>query len=450
MSDPQTLSGDGANARADRRFHVLTLSADSVEGLDAAAERLARRLRDDPAVSLADLAFTLQTARPAARHRRAIVAADRDGALAALAGEAAARTASGEAPKEPPSVAFLFSGQGAQYPGMGLGIYRTEPTFREEVDRCCEILRPHLGLDLRDLLLVEGEAAEAAKEELDQTRNTQPALFVVEYSTARLWMEWGITPDVMIGHSIGEYVAACLAGVMSLDDALGLVAARGRMMQSLPPGSMLAVPMSEEQVTPLLGEELSLAATNAGNRLVVSGPDPAIDALAERLRGERVMATKLHTSHAFHSLMMEPILEPFVAEVAKVELAAPRTPYVSNVTGTWITADEATDPEYYARHLRQAVRFTEGVGELLRQDPGRVLLEAGPGKTLVTLSQRHPERQKSHILLTSLRHPKDAIDDDLHLADSLARLWVAGVDVFWSGYWAYVPHRAVELDGWNG
>src|SRR5207247_2609349 len=227
-------------------------------------------------------------------------------------------------------------------------------------------LRPLLGLDLRTLLYPQTEKMEEAGEQLKQTAITQPALFVIEYALAKLWMSWNVKPEAMLGHSIGEYVAACLAGVFSLEDALKLVAARGRMMQQLPAGTMLAVRLPERQVQPLLQDKLSLATVNGAALCVVSGPVDAVEELRDQLAQRQVACTPLQTSHAFHSAMMEPILGPFTELVRTVKRDAPEIPFLSNVTGTWITAEQAADPAYWARHLRQTVRFADGLGELFR------------------------------------------------------------------------------------
>ena len=339
---------------------------------------------------------------------------------------------------------FLFTGQGSQYPNMGRGLYESEPAFRDEVDRCCDLLKPHLGLELRELLFPAPAGEAAAAERLRETALSQPALFVIEYALATLWMQWGVRPQAMIGHSIGEYVAACLAGVFSLRDALTLVAARGRMMQRLPGGSMLAVPLPEAEVLPLLGAELSLAAVNRPSLTVVSGPTPAVEALRADFAARGIDGRLLHTSHAFHSAMMEPILAPFADRVRKVKLSPPRLPYLSNVTGTWIRSEEATDPLYWADHLRGTVRFADGAAELLRE-PNRVLLEVGPGNVLTTLVRQHPARQPGQAVLPSLRHPREKTDDDAFLLDTLGRLWLAGVEVDWSGFHTHERRRRVPL-----
>ncbi len=444
QAPPQEPSGPS------RPWQLLVLSARSESALAASAARLADHLESHPETPLADAAHTLQVGRRRHAHRRTLVCRDRDEAVAALRGERPERVASTFDPETGRPVVFLFSGQGSQYPGMGRDLYESEKVFRVALDRCAEGLRGHLGgqgtpeVDLRELLYPEGDEEEAVAR-LEQTAFTQPALFAVEYALAELWTSWGIEPRAMIGHSIGEYAAACRAGVFSLEDALALVAARGRLMQALPAGSMLAVPLPEAEVVELLDGGLSLAAVNAPERCVVSGPADAVERLADRLAERSVPCRPLHTSHAFHSPMMEPILEPFVARLDGVELRAPEIPFVSNLTGTWITAEQATDPAYWARHLRQAVRFADGLATLLGDEPRVALLEVGPGNSLGRLASRHPARGEATPILSSLRHPRESGDDRAYLLRSLGRLWAAGVDVDWPGFYSEERRRRVPL-----
>ena len=430
----------------DRRPQILVLSARTATALEAATERLARRLEASPELELADVAYTLQVGRRAFEHRRCVVCRNLPEAIAALRGAPAAAVATATIFREAADVAFLFPGQGAQYPSMGAELYGSEPAYREVVDRCCDQLEPHLGLDLR-VLLQPGDASEVAARRLTQTRFAQPALFVVAYALARLWMARGVRPCAMLGHSIGEYVAACLAGVLSLEDALALVATRGRLMQDLPRGAMLAVQLPHEEVKRRLGSGLTVAAINHPERCVVAGSVEAVDALALRLESEEIACRRLRTSHAFHSPMMDPILERFAREVGRVELQAPRIPFVSNVTGTWIRAAEATDPDYWARHLRRAVRFSDGL-ERLFEDTEAVLLEVGPGRTLSQLARSHGGRPAGRPVVTSLRRgakgsgvpaepagvpaePAGVPAEPAGLAAAVGRLWTAGVEIDW-------------------
>ncbi|HVR99226.1 MAG TPA: SDR family NAD(P)-dependent oxidoreductase [Thermoanaerobaculia bacterium] len=430
-----------------RPWQLLLLSAKTETALDAMTANLAARLRENPDLPLADAAFTLQTGRRQLDQRRMLVCRGLDDAAEALEARDPKRVLSRAPETRQPPVAFLFSGQGAQHVRMMAGLYEGEPVFREHLDRCAEVLAPLLGLDLRSVLYPTDDQKEEADRKLEQTRLTQPALFAVEYALARLWMEWGVQPAAMLGHSIGEYVAACLAGVFSLEDALRLVAARGRLMQAMPPGAMTTVSLPAAEVEPLLGKQLSLAATNAPSRSVVSGPEEAVRALEEELAGRAgrsVDCRRLHTSHAFHSQMMEPALAPFLDEVGRVELKAPQMPYVSNVSGTWITAAEATDPGYWARHLRGTVRFAEGLAALF-EEPHRVLIEVGPGQSLATLARQHPARGAGHAVIASARHPKDDHDDQAALLGALGQAWLAGVEVDWKGFYTGEERQRVVL-----
>ena len=350
-----------------RPWQLLILSAQTASALETATANLIDHCQRHADLNLADVAYTLQVGRRAFRHRRMLVCRNLTEARWALESRDAKGIFTSAQESEARPVVFMFPGQGAQYVNMGAELYHTEPLFREQVERCATLLTPHLGLDLRDIVYPHPEHTAAAAQQLAQTRITQPALFVIEYALARLWMAWGVRPQAMIGHSIGEYVAACLAGVFSLEDALALVTARGHMMQQLPVGAMLAVALSEQEVQPLLGAALSLAASNGSSACVAAGPIPAVDALEQQLRQQDVPCRRLQTSHAFHSAMMDPVVEPFLARLKDIEKQPPAIPYVSNVTGTWVTAAQATDARYWAGHLRQTVRFAAGLHTVLQE-----------------------------------------------------------------------------------
>ena len=429
-----------------RPWQLLLLSARTPTALDAAARNLAAALEARPDLPLADVAHTLRVGRHAFAHRRMLVCAER-GDVAALAAGAAGdpeKVLNGVAEGAAPEVAFLFPGQGAQHVGMARGLYAQEPVFRQALDECCELLIPHLGLDLRTLLFPASGNGEEEGRALERTELAQPALFAVEHSLARLWMSWGVQPAALLGHSVGEYVAACLAGVFTLPQALALVAARGRLMQALPPGSMLSVQLSEAELLPLLGRELSMAAVNGPAACVVSGPAEAMAALERRLDASGVRHRRLHTSHAFHSAMMDPILDTFAAEVAKLDPQPPKLSWVSNLSGTWIKASEATSPEYWARHLRGAVRFADGVRALF-SEPGRILLEAGPGNTLATLARQNVPAGQARLILASLPHTREERPDGAVVLQTLGRLWLAGAEIDWNGFVADERRQRVRL-----
>jgi acyl transferase domain-containing protein/acyl carrier protein len=424
-----------------RPFQLLTLSTKTATALEAARVNLAGYLKRHAGINLADVAFTLQTGRRSFAHRLALVCRDAAEAAAALeAGDARQLHSDVRESSQTRPVVFMFTGQGAQYVQMARELYDTEVTFREDVDRCCEILKPHLQLDLRAVLYPPAERADEAGEQLKQTQLTQPALFVIEYALAQLWMRWGVRPAALIGHSIGEYAAACLAGVFTLEDALKVVVERGRLMQHAPHGAMLAVPLSEEELLPLLNGELSLAAVNAPSLCVVSGEVEAVEGLERGLVEKGLSCRRLHTSHALHSAMMEPLLATFAAKLKEVKTGTPKIPIVSTLTGTWMTAEEACDAGYWARQLRQTVRFADGLGEVLKE-PEAVLLEIGPGQTLSALAKQQGARAEARVVLSSLRHPRDSQSDVAYMLHTLARLWTAGVEIDWTALHARESER---------
>ncbi len=425
-----------------RPFQLLLHSAKSRTALDRMSADLADHLVERPALDLADVAFTLQVGRPAHRERRALVARDRDEARALLDSLDKDRVTTATA-AEQAGVAFLFAGGGAQYPRMGEGLYRAEPVYRETVDEGLAQLAPLAPFDLRTLLYPAAGDEERARAELERPAVALPALFLTQLALARLWMSWGIVPATMIGHSMGEYTAACLAGVFSLTDALALVTLRGRLFETIPAGGMLSVPLAEAELRPLLGAELAIAAVNAPGLCVASGPAPAIAALERVLAAREVDARRVPIHVAAHSPMLEPILDEFGAFLRTVTMRAPQRPFVSNLTGTWITGSEATDPQYWVRHLRHTVRFGDGVGRVL-QEPNAVLLEVGPGRVLASLAKQHPGAA-THTIVTSLPHPDEDVPDVASVLGALGRMWTAGVPVDWKAFWARETRRRIAL-----
>jgi phthiocerol/phenolphthiocerol synthesis type-I polyketide synthase E len=418
-----------------RTHHLLRLSAATPEALRESGKRLAAHLGNATA-DLAGVAYTLGAGRAQRVHRGFVVAGDPADAAKALRDKKRLRT--GEADGKP-SVAFLFSGQGAQYPGMGAQLYQSVPAFAAALDQCAGLLQPELGADLRDIMFLTGPEAE---ERLRQTRFTQPALFALEYSLAQAWASWGIRPAAMIGHSIGEYVAATLAGVFSLESALRVVAARGRLMQDLPAGAMLALQLDESAAATQLPPGISIATVNGPGTCVVAGPAEAIADFAAELKANGVGSRQLRTSHAFHSAAMDPILPAFTELVASAGLNRPRQPFISNVTGDWITPQQAADPRYWAAHLRQPVRFGDGLAVLLngpavQKGPaglsgpaglnGRarhLLVECGPGRQLAGLARL--QTGKAMAPLHSLPGPGERDGDLETILAAAGQLWVAG------------------------
>ena len=424
-------------------MQLLLLSARTKTALQVAAKNLAHHLTKNPQANLADVAYTLQTSRRAFEQRATLVCRDVADAARALETFDAKRILTGAPPKASPSIVFMFPGQGAQHVNMGRQLYETEPVFRNTVDHCCTLLVPQMGLDLRTLLFPEAEQREAATQRLKETAITQPALFVVEYALAQLWMSWGVQPAAMIGHSLGEYVAACVAGVFSLEDALTLIATRGRMMQELPAGTMLAVRLPESEVKLHLNENLALATVNAATACVVSGPSDAIETFQRQLAERNVGCIALQTSHAFHSAMMEPILAPFAERVQSIKRQPPRIPFISNVTGTWITDAQAVDPAYWAAHLRQTVRLADGLAELFKVE--RVFLEVGPGQTLSSLARQHSARKATTLTIASLPLAKSEASDLEAMTGALGQLWISGVSPDWGKFYAGEKRRRLWL-----
>jgi acyl transferase domain-containing protein/aryl carrier-like protein len=424
-----------------RPWQLLLLSAKTAPALDAARANLAAHFQANPGLDLADAAFTLQEGRQVFAQRQMLVCRDLDDAVSALGDPASRRVLSHQAGEEQPSVVFMFPGQGAQQVNMGADLYRSESVFREAIDRCAEILLPVLGLDLRQVLYPAPDHEKDAQVLLTETRVTQPALFAFEFALATLWMSWGVKPAAMIGHSVGEYVAACLAGVFSLEDALAVVVQRGQLMQKMPRGAMLALPMPQDELREILPATLSLAAVNAPAQCVVSGPAAEVESFsaASKIRG-----TLLQTSHAFHSPMMDPILSPFAECVAGVKRSAPNIPFISNVTGTWISDADAVDPHYWSRHLRHTVRFADGIAELLKSESS-ILLEVGPGTTLGSLARLQAGAGSLREIVSSFSSAREQLPGIASLLTALGRLWLRGVEIDWSGLRAQERRHRISL-----
>lgn len=427
---------------ADAGTQLVQVSGRTEAARDAILARLQDRLLADPGLDLADVAATLRSGRSLHAFRVAVVATDSADAAAAFGDKRRRREGKAAAPA--PQVAMLFSGQGAQFAGMGAALYAEEPVYRAAVDECAEIVLGEIGTDLRTLLHANGAQAEAANADLGRTELTQPALFTVEYALAMLWRSWGVTPAAMIGHSIGEFVAATLAGVFDLGDALRLVVARGALMQSMPAGSMLAVQADAEDVRARLPAELTIATINGPGTCVVGGATPTVEAFAAALEADGVGSKALRTSHAFHSPMMEPILAPFRQCVAALALRAPSIPFLSNVTGTWITDEDAVDPSYWTRHLRETVRFGDCLTTLLASGAW-ALVEVGPGRQLMGAA-RMQTRGTQTLLMRSLPGPADRDSEAQTIYGAAAELWVAGSPVDPDA--GAAPRHRVRLPGY--
>lgn len=422
-----------ASEPSDWPWQILTISARNRAALDANAQALAAHLRANPHQPLADVAFTLKEGRRAFDKRRVVVAATHAEAAALLEASEPRRVFTHSVVAADPGVVFMFPGGGAQYAGMARGLYETEPVFREWVDRGLDALQPKLDYDMRALWLPTPERQAEAAGRLKRPSVQLPLIMIVEYALAQLWMSWDVRPAALVGHSMGENVAACLAGVFAFEDCVGLAHLRGRLFDTVAAGGMLSVPMAAGALEPLLGRELDIASVNAPELCVASGPQAALDALQARLQADGIDCQRIPIDIAAHSRMLDPILGRFGDFVRGLRLNTPRIPLVSNRSGAFITEAQATDPEYWVRHLRGTVRFADCV-TTLAQEPDRVYLEVGPGKALSALVQAHggvPAQQ----VLSSLRHPEEDIADDAHFLGVLGRLWATGVAVDWRQIW---------------
>jgi amino acid adenylation domain-containing protein len=422
------------------RSQLLVVSARTSAALEESTTNLARHLREHPDDNLADVAYTLQVGRKHFLHRRALACTSPADGADALESRDERRITTRQSPSTQPRVVFMFPGQGAQYPGMGAGLYSTEPVFHEAFDRCASAAASVVGLDLRKLLF-DQSGSEEDDAVLRQTAITQPALFAVEYSLATLWQSWGIRPAAMIGHSVGEFVCATLAGVLSVEDGMRLVAERGRVMQGMPQGAMLSVRASASDLGSMMGEDISLASDNAPSLCVVGGTFEAVANLEARLGKEGISCRLLQTSHAFHSPMMDRAVEQFGEILAGVPLHAPSVPFVSTVTGDWITASDAQNSRYWARHLRETVRFGAGIRTLLEGGPC-LLLEVGPRASLSALARQQIKDKSTQSCVASLGTVGDRNGEDIRVMTALGEIWSGGVAPDWQAcHRAEVRHR---------
>ncbi|MET3130770.1 acyl transferase domain-containing protein [Oxalobacteraceae bacterium GrIS 1.11] len=433
-----------ARQKNGRVANLLLLSAKTDGALDTLTSNFKQYVAGQAGLDLNDAAFTLQVGRRHFKHRRFIAYQDRADLLAKLGrpgveGMNHSLAGAGERP-----IVFAFPGQGNQFVGMGHDLYQSEPVFRAQIDLCCEYLLPVLGLDLRDVMYGRGAFADNAAAHLNQTYLTQPALFVTSYAMARLWISLGIVPDAMIGHSVGEYVAAALGGVFGLESALHAVASRGKLIQALPGGAMLAVLLPENTVRSRLPEALCVAAVNNPQLTIVAGPGESIAAFEEKLLREKIFAKRLDTSHAFHSAMMDAALPPFARTLASMRLNPSSIPIISTVSAAELSPQQATDPDYWVHHVRRTVRFSDAIVPLLAADKPAIFLECGPGHSLVSAIKQHLPAQHPHSVIASM----GAATDAGALMEAIGALWAAGRPLDWDAFYGAPRPGRVSLPGY--
>ncbi|MEM9365120.1 MAG: amino acid adenylation domain-containing protein [Planctomycetota bacterium] len=413
---------------------ILPVSGKTPEALEENLQRLTSALQDRTH-TIASVASTLQFGRDAFDHRAAVVADSLEDTIGVLESRKPPQFHRRKASMAPRDVVFMFPGQGAQYLRMGSNLYERSEVFRGSFDLCSDLLKPWLERDLRDVVFGTNADQVDDEEILGNTRYTQPALFALGYSLSQMWLAWDVRPAALLGHSIGEFVAACVAGVFPLEDGIRMIAERGRAIQELPGGSMMSVRLPGLEVEDWLQGETAVASYNGPSLCVVAGPVDQIQELRVRLEARDVVCRSLHTSHAFHSPMMDSVVDPFATFVSQFELQAPVTPIMSTVTGRWLSDAEAMNPHYWAKHLREPVRFSDAVRSLWDPelgDPSRILLELGPRKTLATLAKQHAVEPKTQLAMSTLSDHANEHAEWHGTLQAVAQLWTAGVSIDWS------------------
>lgn len=412
----------------DPGWQIFPFSAGTPSALSNMAENLKSHLQNNPHADIQQIAYTLQKGRKRFGFRDFIVADSNQVLIDQLSERATKPIKKSDTQTTKNCLTFMFTGQGSQYTAMGKDLYNLEPVFRKNTDNCLDIIRT-VNSQVFDIF--DKRSLPWDTDTLNETAITQPALFVFEYSLAKLLMHWGIHPSCMIGHSLGEYVAACLSGVFSLEGALNAVISRSQLMKKLPRGEMMSLGLPEHETLPLLSENLSIAAVNTPFRTVISGPKEEMAALRKRCEEKRVQTVVLKTSHAFHSGMLDPVLMEYKEILNKIDLTPPSIPFISNLTGYWITETQAADPQYWVDQMRGTVKFSNGLKTLFSHNPHMTMVEVGPGRVLASLAKQHPEKRGSHSVISTVKPPKELVNDRAFLLTAVGKLWVQGHDIYW-------------------
>jgi amino acid adenylation domain-containing protein len=460
--------------RREREYQLILLSAKTPTALEQMAQNLANHLKKNPHINLADAAYTLQVGRTPFGHRRHIVCPTIDKAIAALAspGSSTVNVNTVLVKDDEKPVIFMFPGLGAQYVNMGRDLYDTEQVFHQETDRCFDILDTLVDDDIKDLLYPRNSSSESSEaiemrnqsspdknrshtshmshiNQITQTDIAQLVIFIIEYALAKLIMKWGIKPEAMIGYSFGEYAAACISGVLSLEDTLKLIVTRGQLIQKIPAGAMLSVPLPRDELIPFLhsdpnaNHELSLAIDN-GPSCIAAGSSQAIAAFEKQMKAKKILCMRVPVSHALHSKMMDPLLHNFTNSIRHLSGNKPDIPYISNVTGTWITDEQPADPAYWATHLTKTVQFAAGIKELIKKS-NCIFVEVGPGRDLTTLVSRYIEQNPNQHAVNLIRVETRKIPDTYYLLNRIGQLWHYGIEIDWPAFYAEEKRRRVSL-----
>ncbi len=425
-----------------RAAQLLCWSAKAEKSLDAYGDKLADYFTEHSSTNLADVAYTLQTSRESFDYRRFVVTTSPNDFIEQSANKAVFNANTKHLKDKQQNIVFMFPGQGDQYPDMGKSLYENEPVFRQAMDECAGILKTVMHENILDVIY-PAIITEEAVAKINHTGYSQPALFSIGYALGKLWMSWGIYPSVFVGHSIGEFVAAYFSGVFSLKDALKLIATRGKMMGDLPWGSMLSVRLNYEDIQPYLSADIALAAANSPQLSVVAGSFGAIEQLSNTLTEKGILNRLLQTSHAFHSHMMDAVVAPFEAIVKSIPLNAPLIPIVSTVTGEWLSDEHATDPGYWARHLRSTVFFGKAVQKLL-DESHQLFLEIGPGKSVATLA-RQQAAGKPITAISTIEKEETAQPSQVSALKALGQLWLNGIEPNWAAFYQGEQRRKLKI-----
>jgi len=439
-------TGQKTQSEENRAHQLLLLSAKTKNALERLSENLVIHLKENPGINLADAAYTLKVGRRVFPHRRMVVSATVNEAIEALSTTDSGRVRSSYTKDEKKSPIFMFAGLGSQYVNMGLGLYQEVPYFREEMDRCLNILKSLLEFDIKQILYPSSVVSVSKNKEINQTQIGQLVVFIFEYALAKLLMQWGIKPHAMIGYSLGEYTAACIAGAFSLEDVLKLLVTRGRLISSIPTGTMLSVPLPAQQLKPYLTGELTIAIDN-GPSCIIAGAEKVLDKFQGLLKEKRYLCMRLPNSHAIHSKMMCPILKEFEKNFRYIKRNKPQIPYISNLTGQWITVEEVTTPSYWSQHMREMVRFSDGIKQLLKE-PNPIFIEIGPGRDLSTLLVRHKEENPETLGLGAvnlIRSQQQEVPDDYYLLRKVGQLWLYGLKIDWEAFCREEKSKRIPL-----